>query len=609
MNGVTIIWSMIVSACLTLAVLYSLAWYQMRSRKALLYFGLLAAATAGMALCELAMMQAATPAVYAVAARWFHVPTMLAVLALMGFVRMHFQAGRVWLIWTTGMLRALSLLLNFTTGQTLNFQEVTSLRHIHWLGQTVAIGEGVPNPWMLVGQASLLLLLAFIVDAAITVWRRGERRQAAIAGGSIAFFLLISGLQAVLAMWQVVAAPVAVSFFFAGAMLPMILDLSRNMIQSAKVSEALRETEARVAAAMDVARLGCYEVLNGIRVTSSEPRVREIFGWSDDVETSGRILEFWLEHIHPDDLAVVMEVRRAMEEEPRDQMTLDYRFLHPERGVVHIHHLAHVMERDSAGKAVRTIGVLKDVTEQINVEAEAARQRMQLAHVSRVSTISQLASSLAHELNQPMGAILRNAEAAELLLNDSAPDLDEVRAILADIRADDQRAGKVIDHIRALMRRHETEVRPLALCTLAADVVNLLRHDADIRGVRLEREHCPPLPLVNGDSVQLQQVVLNLLLNAMDAVAARPAGNRLVRVQARQAGDSVQLAVRDNGCGIPPEKLEHIFEPFNTTKPNGLGMGLVISKTILEAHKGTLQAVNNPEGGGTFTIRLPVGGQ
>jgi len=222
---------------------------------------------------------------------------------------------------------------------------------------------------------------------------------------------------------------------------------------------------------------------------------------------------------------------------------------HPERGVVHVHHLAHVMERDSAGKAVRTIGVVKDATGQIKAEVELVSQRMQLAHVARVSTISQLASSLAHELNQPLGAILRNAEAAELLLQDPSPDLDEVRAILADIRADDQRAGGVIDHMRTLMRRRDSEFIPLDICTLACDVVNLFRHDAGIRGVRLEREPCPPLPPVCGDAVQLQQVVLNRLLNAMDAVAARPAGSRLVRVRACLAGDAVQVEVRQGYGG------------------------------------------------------------
>ena len=235
-----------------------------------------------------------------------------------------------------------------------------------------------------------------------------------------------------------------------------------------------------------------------------------------------------------------------------------------------------------------------------------AQQRNELAHVTRVSTMGQLASSLAHELNQPLGAILRNAEAAELFLQDPSPDLDEVRAILADIRKDDQRAGEVIDRMRALMKRREAERRRLDLNLLAGEVVTLVRPDAEKRRVRLALETDPALPPVHGDRVQLQQVLLNLLLNAMDALDDNPPARRLVTVRARPVGATVEVAVSDNGHGIPADKLLRVFEPFFTSKPNGLGMGLAISRSIIEAHGGRLWAENNEAGGATFTFTLPA---
>jgi two-component system sensor kinase FixL len=240
-------------------------------------------------------------------------------------------------------------------------------------------------------------------------------------------------------------------------------------------------------------------------------------------------------------------------------------------------------------------------------DLERTRQHQaELAHVARVSNMGQLASSLAHELNQPLGAILHNAEAAELFLQDPSPDLDELRAILADIRKDDQRAGAVIDRMRGLMKRREVERRRLDLNLLAGEVVALVRPDAEMRRVRLALETDPDLPPVHGDRVQLQQVVLHLLLNALDALSDNPPESPLVTVRTQPAGTTVEITVSDNGHSIAADKLWRVFEPFYTSKTNGLGMGLAISRSIVEAHGGRLRAESNANGGATFIFTLPA---
>jgi two-component system sensor kinase FixL len=259
-----------------------------------------------------------------------------------------------------------------------------------------------------------------------------------------------------------------------------------------------------------------------------------------------------------------------------------------------------------SAEGLLVLTAIVDITARKQAEAEALLQRNELAHMARVSTMGELASSLAHELNQPLGAIMRNAEAAELFLQDPLPDLEEVRAILTDIRKDDQRAGAVIDRVRGLIKRREVERRPLDLNLLAGEVVTLVRPDAELRRVRLALETDPSLPPVQGDRVQLQQVLLNLVLNAMDALKDNPPASRLVTVGTRPAGERVEVAVSDTGHGISAENLPRLFEPFFTSKPNGLGLGLVISRSIIEAHGGKLWAENNPDGGATFHITLPV---
>jgi signal transduction histidine kinase len=209
-------------------------------------------------------------------------------------------------------------------------------------------------------------------------------------------------------------------------------------------------------------------------------------------------------------------------------------------------------------------------------------------------------------LNQPLGAILRNAEAAELFLQASSPDLEEVRAILSDIQKDDQRAGAVIDRMRSLLKRREVEHSLLDLNLLADEVISLIRPEAGARKVVLALDPVKSLPPVRGDWIQLQQVLLNLLVNAMDAMNDSVPDDRRVTVNIQPARTQVEVVVSDTGHGIPPDKLAHVFEPFFTTKPNGLGVGLPISRKIIEAHGGSIRAENAPGGGAMLCFTLPV---
>ena len=263
--------------------------------------------------------------------------------------------------------------------------------------------------------------------------------------------------------------------------------------------------------------------------------------------------------------------------------------------------------QDAAGNLVGVVHIARDITASRRSETERQQLRERLAHAGRVSVLGQLTSALAHELNQPLGAILSNADAAELFLQQDPPALDEVRAILADIRKDDRRAGEVIQRMRRLLKRRELELTALAVNGLVNEAVTLLRSEASSRKVMVEIELAPDLPPIIGDRVHLEQVLLNLIVNGMDAVAANPPEARRLVVRAQRSGPrSVAVEVSDCGHGIPADKLARFFEPFHSTKPGGLGLGLAISRTLVEAHGGQLQAENNPERGATVRFTLPV---
>jgi signal transduction histidine kinase/integral membrane sensor domain MASE1 len=247
-----------------------------------------------------------------------------------------------------------------------------------------------------------------------------------------------------------------------------------------------------------------------------------------------------------------------------------------------------------------------DITERKRAELEAQRSREELAHFTRVTTMGELTASLAHELNQPLTGILANAQAARRYLDATPPDLGEVREILSDIVDDDKRAAEVIQRLRDLLRKGESQQTPLDLNALVRDVARLVSSDAVIRNVTVTLALDPDLPLVSADRVQLQQVVLNLLLNGMEAMGEGAAGEQTLVVRTeRTDAKGADVSVRDAGPGLRAGTEELVFEPFYTTKPAGMGMGLAIARSIIEAHGGTIWAANNPVGGATFHFALP----
>jgi signal transduction histidine kinase len=240
------------------------------------------------------------------------------------------------------------------------------------------------------------------------------------------------------------------------------------------------------------------------------------------------------------------------------------------------------------------------------VEVQARQRSAELAHINRYSMAGELTATIAHELNQPLGAIMANVEAAQLIANYSDPDLSEIKKILADIRRDDERASEVIGRLRDLLKKAPFAPKPIDLNDVARDTVRFLSALAVGREVGLTDQISEgPFP-VKGDPILLQQVIMNLVVNAMDAMSGIPRAQRRVTVSSACDGNSANVSVSDVGPGIRPEKLKEVFEPFFTTKPQGMGMGLSIARSIVEAHGGQLLEGNNAAGGANFQIRLPL---
>ncbi len=386
----------------------------------------------------------------------------------------------------------------------------------------------------------------------------------------------------------------------------LLAALAFILIQSVLIARLLaarrraRQTDASLSLAADAAKIGLWQSGTGARGFTASSRWRTIFGFSPSQLLSIREV---LECIHPDDRdALTGAIERAASD--GRSFSLEHRIVRPDGSVRWI---ATHGRADSGGNGHRngTRGASIDITGRREAEATADLQRQELAHLSRVSSLGVLSGALAHELNQPLGIILSNAQAARHLLDSANPDIGELRDILDDIVNEDRRAGQVIERLRALLRRGESTRQPVDVNESVREVIRLTESDRVRRKVTLEARLGEGLPPVLSDRVQLQQVVLNLLVNACDAMEERPPGERSVTVETGADGGWVRIAVRDRGSGLPDD-TEELFKPFHTTKERGLGMGLTICRMLIVAHHGTLSAESVPDGGAVFTIALPL---
>ena len=855
MSWVTVLWSIGVGACITLAFLQFVVWWKDRAARANLVFSIGAVAVAAFAGFEFALMRAETPDQLSRVIRWIHVPAWVLIVSIVVFVRLYLNAGRRWLAWTVVAVRTLSLILNFVLAPNINYRELTALRRISFLGEPVAIPQGVPNPWMLIAQFSLLLLVVFVVDATVTVWRRGNHRQALVVGGSIVLLVVMASAQAVAMTWGLIATPLTVSLFYLILVAAMAYELSYDLIRAAKLTRQLQASEAslreseqrfrivadaapvliwmsgvdkqctflnkrwleftgrsleqelgngwregvhpndlqrldtyraaydarkelamqyrlrrhdgeyrwisdqgvprydtdgafagyigscvdvtdllaqqralhqfeeRVALAAEAAQLGVWEFDITTRQLWMSDKVHELFQFPPETEITYTQFQ---QRMHPDDRDVHDQYfQKAIR--TRGGYELEYRICLPDGNVRWIGGRARCVS-DGKGTPARLLGVSMDITERkqaeelfhlateaspsgtilinsegrivlVNAHAErifgytrdelignsveilvterfggsdaadrarffmdpearamgadrqlfahrkdgsefpveiglnpiqtprgvlvlanvvdisarleaeevARRTRDQIELLSRVSLLGEMTASLAHELNQPLAAIVNNATAAMQYLGQGRLDTEQLQDILHDVVADGRRACDVMYNVRRAIKKGAAIRGRVNLNDVVNAITHMLEPDAATNGCKIKARLAVNLPSIEGDPIQIQQAVINLARNAFDAMRDVPLNRRIVEIATDYNGDgAIGIVVRDYGPGISEAIRKRLFEQFFTTKDEGLGMGLAIVRSIIEAHGGMITADNAEGGGARFRFRLPI---
>ncbi|HLZ67720.1 MAG TPA: PAS domain S-box protein [Aliidongia sp.] len=376
---------------------------------------------------------------------------------------------------------------------------------------------------------------------------------------------------------------------------------SNNDITARKRTEAAlkRSQDTYLAEAQKLSTTGSFgwNALTG-ELHWSEESFR-IYGFDSALKPS---IDAIFERAHPDDLALVRRVfERAAKE--KGECDFEHRLLMPDGSVRHLRVVARVVADEP--EVLQFVGAVMDVTAARQAEETLHQAQTELAYVTRVTTLGELAASIAHEINQPLSAIVTSGDASLRFLNRDPPQLDEVRDAVKRMISDGKRASTIVQRIRALTKKTETQSTRVDLNNLVGESVALVRREVANHQVALRTELVPEAPAVLGDGVLLQQVLINLIVNGVQAMGEINGQPRELVIRSSHEAGEIVVSVQDSGTGIAPETAGRLFDAFYTTKPNGMGMGLSICRTIIEAHGGRVWASNNAGPGATFHFSLP----
>jgi PAS domain S-box-containing protein len=380
-------------------------------------------------------------------------------------------------------------------------------------------------------------------------------------------------------------------------------DLRLEIAERKQAEERLRQSEAYLHEAQKLGRMGSW-AHNAISGSSfASPELLRIFGRDPNEEKPTRE-EMIRECIHPVDRPLFVEAVTKATDEKAD-WDFDYRIVLPDGSIRHIHAAAHAVFNE-AGNLVEYIGMAMDVTERRRAEEQLRQAQSDLAHINRVTTMGELTASLAHEVNQPITAAITNANTCLRWLAADTPNLEEARAAVTRIVKDGTRAAEIIKRIRLLFKKGTLERESVDVNELIREMIVILRSEAMRYSILFRTELAPDLPKVMGDRVQLQQVFMNLVINGIEAMKEVDGTRELVIKSQRAENEHILVSVSDTGVGLPPQQADQIFDAFFTTKVQGTGMGLSISRSIVESHGGRLWAAGNSPRGASFYLSLPT---
>ncbi len=601
MSLLTILYAMVSGIALTVGVVNLIIWGGKSGRLAYLLSAGMALAAGAHALLELAVAKSATPESMMLSIRWENLAVAATLLFMVWFVKIYLAAGRAWLVGSITFLWLAGLVVNFTSGGSLTFSAIHAIRPFEtFWGESYYLVEATTNPLKFMADAASLLIMVFVIDASLSAWRRGTRRRAFVIGGSITFFIVVAGIHTPLVDAGIVTTPTIISAAFLAIIAAMSFELARDVSRSRTLSDEVRAGRERWRALLETVQLVVLDIDAQGRIRYANPYFRDMSGRADNA-TLGRPVRELLNSTAIDDIHTELQ-QNGGPLRPHDMRMAVVDAAGNSRQLA----MTIIRLNDGEGNFAGVLCVAADITDSMETTQDLAQTRRQLDRLMRSNLLGEFASSLAHELSQPLAAVLANAQVARRYLDQSPAKLDEAREVVDLIIQDDKRAADLIAQLRTMLSLGEVRRETFDLHVVLEETLGMLGRELSNQDINVELLQDPNPLRVNACRVEIQQVVLNLMLNAMQAVGEISAGERTIRVAAARTPDSARIEIRDTGPGIPPTEANRIFEAFNSGRRNNMGLGLSICRRILEAHDGLISMANNTPRGAIFEFSLPL---
>ncbi len=603
MSFLTVAWSMIASMGFLLGLMHFLIWWRDRQQYALLLASIMACAAGSLTLLELGTMTATSLEGYQTLVLWTVAATFGILVPMTWFVVFYLGTARQWLAMTITAVWIGALIVNFATpgDGNLVYTSITALRiETTFWGDPFVVADGVINPLTYFAHIASVIIVIFVADAALAAYRRGLQRKASIIGGSILFFIVIAGIHTPLVDTGLVRTPYLIGIFFVAITVAMALELVDQAVRAGIYGRELASWEKKWTTLLNEIQLAVVGLDQSGRINYVNPFFRDTSGFSQAhllkrsaaslIPKSHRArFEKWLAeapHIGPG-----TGLQFPLETASGDRREIVW---------------STVALRDGHGEYAGLLSIGEDISDRLQTHKELQQSQIEIEHLTRALIVGELGSTLAHELNQPLAAILSNAQAAKRLLKQGSVNLEDIQEILTDIVADDRRAGEVIDRMRTMLKKGKGTSEVFDLNDAIKEALHLVEGERKKSGTTIDLQLAVSPLMVSAGRVEIQQVIVNLVVNALRAVASQLPGDRCIQIETASSAGLASIAIEDSGPGVSKAVERRLFQPFFSTTSSGLGMGLAISRRIIAAHDGSIKLSKGKLGGARFEATIPL---
>lgn len=601
MSIIVIAWSFVAAVGLGIFAIQLALWQIKKSDLASLLASVMALAASGAAICELAIAKAMEVEDLQVPLLISNLLVFFLVVPLAWFTRLRLGTGPLWLAWTITALWVFCLGINFVMPGNLTFSSIEGIdQRVAFWGEPFSVPIGTANPFRFLSEIASLLVTIFVTWAVISASRAGNRTQALRIGGPILFFIVTATVHSVLVDLGIAKTPYMVSWAFMAIAGALGLELVRDAASVARINLELHASEARWRVLLETVELGVLNLSADGTIAFANRAMLDLLG-RESKDVFGQSITDFVPPTLRGDLETRIEIARK--QGPRRRA--EYPLLDAD-GARHdvVWSLASI--RDDLGAITGFVAICDDVTEMRRTENDLLETRRTIEKLDRSAALSEVTAGIAHELNQPLAAILSNAQAGRRILRKEAAPSGEIADILDDIVADNKRASEIISGVRSLLSPQQGSMRPTSFFDIAEDIRRILSSELLARGVALIIPDTQMLPPVNANKVQIEQVLLNLILNAAHAQTDAKTLHPTIDIFTKVHRDYLAIYVSDNGPGIDPGMKDKILQPGVTSRQDGLGMGLTISRRIVENHGGHMAFVSKSGQGTLFRFTLPL---